>query len=276
MNSNPCIQFLQQFDGVFIGCGVWVTNKEHALLLFTTGNYGKGFLSRSKPLFFDGETGRSKKSGGFHIKSGEKRRGNAGVTTCNAESTRHACNCLPDLRVSTANCCINASDTEHLQLSLEEAFFLVYGLGCLKIVQEDNTELTVAECWKIFCMVDPAFISMYTAYHYYRTNKWIPKSGLKYGVDLVLYGGGGISLQHAQYGVIVKSIDATHAENGRSLSWATFSHVTRLAEHVAKGIVLCCVVHPPALHVDILAPTYLAHLEIIEVVLDRWQPAQTR
>jgi len=153
---------------------------------------------------------------------------------------------------------------------------LVYGLGCLKILQEDNTELTVTECWKIFCMADPTFISMYAAYHYYRTHKWIPKSGLKYGVDFVLYSGG-VSLQHAQYGVIIKSIDAACTENGRSLSWATFSHITRLAEHVAKGIVLCHVVHPPVFDVDkLVSPIYLERLEIIETVLDRWQPAQTR
>ena len=128
----------------------------------------------------------------------------------------------------------------------------------------------------MFCIVDPRFISMYAVYYYYRTHKWIPKSGLKYGADFVLYNSSGVPLQHAQYAVIVKNNGSTSPQKERLLSWAMLSHVTRLAEHVAKGTILCHIARPTTLHMNALSPSSLLQLEVIETVLDRWQPAQTR
>lgn len=115
-------------------------------------------------------------------------------------------------------------DLEHLQLNLQEAFFLAYALSCLKIYdtsevfqiffffffyisfffssqcKPDNhllpqRELTIQEMWSTFLCVphalssnliaaDNPFIVQYVAYHYYRSRGWVAKSGVKFGVDL--------------------------------------------------------------------------------------------
>ncbi|KAL8212434.1 UNVERIFIED_CONTAM: hypothetical protein K2H54_046663 [Gekko kuhli] len=75
---------------------------------------------------------------------------------------------------------------EYLQLSLEEAFFLVYGLGCLNIYYNE-VPLSILKLWEFFSEVQPNFRTTYMAYHYFRGKGWVPKVGLKYGTDLLLY-----------------------------------------------------------------------------------------
>ncbi|NXV92950.1 SEN2 endonuclease, partial [Calonectris borealis] len=72
---------------------------------------------------------------------------------------------------------------EYLQLSLEEAFFLVYALGCLSIYYGEEP-LTILKLWEVFSEVKPNFKTTYMAYHYFRSKGWVPKVGLKYGTDL--------------------------------------------------------------------------------------------
>nr|XP_026654561.1 tRNA-splicing endonuclease subunit Sen2 isoform X1 [Zonotrichia albicollis] len=72
---------------------------------------------------------------------------------------------------------------EYLQLSLEEAFFLVYALGCLSIYYGEEP-LSIVKLWEVFSEVKPDFKTTYMAYHYFRGKGWVPKVGLKYGTDL--------------------------------------------------------------------------------------------
>ncbi|XP_047438014.1 tRNA-splicing endonuclease subunit Sen2 isoform X2 [Mugil cephalus] len=78
--------------------------------------------------------------------------------------------------------------SEYLQLSLEEAFFLVYGLGCLSVYLHQEP-LSVIQLWRKFKSLRPDFVSSYAAYHHYRSRGWVPKTGggAKYGADLMLY-----------------------------------------------------------------------------------------
>ncbi|XP_018600052.1 tRNA-splicing endonuclease subunit Sen2 isoform X2 [Scleropages formosus] len=71
---------------------------------------------------------------------------------------------------------------EYLQLSPEEAFFLVYALGCLSIYYNEEP-LTIANLWEMFCSAQPNFDTTYAAYHYFRSKGWVPKTGVKYGTD---------------------------------------------------------------------------------------------
>uniref|UniRef100_A0A5F9CV65 tRNA-intron lyase n=1 Tax=Oryctolagus cuniculus TaxID=9986 RepID=A0A5F9CV65_RABIT len=89
---------------------------------------------------------------------------------------------------------------EYLQLSLEEAFFLVYALGCLSIYYEKEP-LTIMKLWEAFSAVQPTFRTTYLAYHYFRSKGWVPKVGLKYGTDLLLYRKGP-PFYHARFGAI--------------------------------------------------------------------------
>ncbi|XP_069721733.1 tRNA-splicing endonuclease subunit Sen2 isoform X2 [Phaenicophaeus curvirostris] len=58
---------------------------------------------------------------------------------------------------------------EYLQLSLEEAFFLVYALGCLSIYYGEEP-LTILKLWEFFSEVKPDFKTTYMAYHYFRSS----------------------------------------------------------------------------------------------------------
>src|SRR5690606_13326568 len=48
-------------------------------------------------------------------------------------------------------------------------------------------ELDEDECYRRFTAKQPNFAASYAAYHHFRKSDWIPKSGLKYGADFVLY-----------------------------------------------------------------------------------------
>jgi tRNA-splicing endonuclease subunit Sen2 len=75
----------------------------------------------------------------------------------------------------------------------------------------------MTECWNEFRRAEPRFPALYTAYHFLRTRAWVspfclafnaqaqpacsmaqvPKTGLKFGVDFVIYKLGP-SYYHAQ------------------------------------------------------------------------------
>ncbi|XP_058647237.1 tRNA-splicing endonuclease subunit Sen2 [Onychostoma macrolepis] len=86
---------------------------------------------------------------------------------------------------------------EYLQLSYEEAFFLVYALGCLSVYHSGEA-LSVAQVWTVFRSRQPNFCSSYAAYHYFRSKGWVPKSGVKYGTD---FRSAGVLRSAAVYGL---------------------------------------------------------------------------
>lgn len=81
-------------------------------------------------------------------------------------------------------CCINKIRLqEKLLLSPEEAFFLVYGLGCLQVVSIDNNLLSIEQCWSLFAKNHTTFVSKYIVYHYFRSKGYVVKPGIKFGGD---------------------------------------------------------------------------------------------
>ncbi|KAL1007875.1 hypothetical protein UPYG_G00092840 [Umbra pygmaea] len=93
---------------------------------------------------------------------------------------------------------------EYLQLTREEAFFLVYGLGCLSVYNNEEP-LSVMQLWQMFRFVQPHFETSYIAYHFFRSRGWVPKPGVKYGTDLMLYRKGP-PFYHASYSVVVEKV----------------------------------------------------------------------
>ncbi|XP_011807721.1 PREDICTED: tRNA-splicing endonuclease subunit Sen2 isoform X5 [Colobus angolensis palliatus] len=115
----------------------------------------------------------------------------------------------------------------------EEAFFLVYALGCLSIYYEKEP-LTIVKLWKAFTVVQPTFRTTYMAYHYFRSKGWVPKVGLKYGTDLLLYRKGP-PFYHASYSVIIELVD-DHFEGclRRPFSWKSLAALSRVSVNVSK------------------------------------------
>lgn len=85
-------------------------------------------------------------------------------------------------------CCVNKiAVQEKLMLTLQEAFFLSYGLGCLQVIGQGDTQLTIEQCWKLFTETDKKFVPNYVVYHYFRSKGYIVKSGIKFGGDYGKY-----------------------------------------------------------------------------------------
>lgn len=100
---------------------------------------------------------------------------------------------------------------EHLQLSLEEAFFLVFAIEVIEVTDSESSEhrtvaFSILDCWRRFAQAsmarpiittsilpefrlepDNPFIVRYVVYHYFRSQGWVVKDGLKYGTDFMLY-----------------------------------------------------------------------------------------
>lgn len=165
---------------------------------------------------------------------------------------------------------------EYLQLSLEEAFFLVYALGCLSIYYEKEP-LTIVKLWKVFTIVQPTFRTTYMAYHYFRSKGWVPKTGLKYGTDLLLYRKGP-PFYHASYSVIIELVD-DHFEGSlrRPFSWKSLAALSRVSVNVSKELMLCYLIKPSTMtDKEMESPECMKRIKVQEVILSRWVSSRER
>jgi tRNA-intron lyase len=120
---------------------------------------------------------------------------------------------------------------EVLIITLQEAFYLVYALGCLQVYYRGKS-LSIYECLQIFCEMEGVeyFLTRYATYHYCRARGWITRSGLKYGCDFMLYRLGP-EHDHAKFCMrIIPIINGTSTD----MSWRELQHQSRLAISVAK------------------------------------------
>ena len=173
---------------------------------------------------------------------------------------------------------VQIDDQEHFQLSLEEAFFLCYGLGVLSIFPSTSPDsrpvspksgsatgaYSTPEMLSIFCQhstfppnepswnlnPDDQFLLNYVAYHHFRSLGWVVRPGVKFAVDYLLYNRGPV-FSHAEFGVIVMPA-YTHrywnTPGGRSRrrvweqkDWWWLHCVNRVQSQVKKTLVLCYV-----------------------------------
>ncbi|KAJ1543692.1 tRNA splicing endonuclease subunit sen2, partial [Nowakowskiella sp. JEL0078] len=196
---------------------VWVTNQNHIEALWTGGFFGKGTLSRSEPTWkkrrmLANELSEVYKSD-INVKSrkdilqsldGLSRRERDHIEVMAKYIAEHNKAQFTDSETEVSEC---DEDFEKLQLDPFETFFLSFALGCLDVKNENGNLLSKDDLWKTFrqfsrlhrfkppnLTVDTpipnvlnspynSFIANYIAYHYYRTQGWIVKSGLKYGAE---------------------------------------------------------------------------------------------
>ncbi|XP_070594682.1 tRNA-splicing endonuclease subunit Sen2 [Erythrolamprus reginae] len=165
---------------------------------------------------------------------------------------------------------------EYLQLSLEEAFFLVYALGCLNIYCNE-APLSILKLWDLFSKVQPNFKATYMAYHYFRSKGWVPKVGLKYGTDLLLYRKGP-PFYHASYSVIAEVVnDDFDGPLHRSFSWKSLSGLNRTTGNVSKELMFCYLIKPSDMNEkEMLSPECLKRMKVQELILNRWVSSYER
>ncbi|NWT11841.1 SEN2 endonuclease, partial [Vireo altiloquus] len=165
---------------------------------------------------------------------------------------------------------------EYLQLSLEEAFFLVYALGCLSIYYGEEP-LSIVKLWEVFSDVKPDFKTTYMAYHYFRGKGWVPKVGLKYGTDLLLYRKGP-PFYHASYSVIAELVDDTFEGSlRRPLSWMSLSGLNRTTANASKELMLCYLIRPSDMTPEEMAsPECMKRIKVQELIVTRWVSSRER
>uniref|UniRef100_A0A8V1AI96 tRNA-splicing endonuclease subunit Sen2 n=1 Tax=Gallus gallus TaxID=9031 RepID=A0A8V1AI96_CHICK len=158
----------------------------------------------------------------------------------------------------------------------ENAFFLVYALGCLTVYYGEEP-LTILKLWEIFSEVKPSFKTTYMAYHYFRSKGWVPKVGLKYGTDLLLYRKGP-PFYHASYSVIAELVDDNFEGSlRRPLSWMSLSGLNRTTVSASKELLLCYLIKPSDMTEEEMAtPECLKRIKVQELIVTRWVSSRER
>ncbi|KAK4040030.1 hypothetical protein C8A01DRAFT_16060 [Parachaetomium inaequale] len=153
---------------------------------------------------------------------------------------------------------------EHFQLAPEEAFFLAFSLGALKVVDPVtgspiSTEhlLSLFRSYSYFpprvagsdLRPDDPFLVNYAVYHHFRSLGWVPRHGIKFGVDWIIYQRGPV-FDHSEFGIMVVPAYSDAAWEGREhqepkKSWSWLMGVNRVLSHVLKSLVLVYVDIPP-------------------------------
>ncbi|KAF2754678.1 hypothetical protein EJ05DRAFT_479119 [Pseudovirgaria hyperparasitica] len=201
---------------------------------------------------------------------------------------------------------LGLANEEHLQLSLEETFFLVFGLGILEVFPEDKSDpLTAPELFDLcrslsyypaasatLLAPDDPFLVKYIVYHHFRSLGWVVRHGNKFSVDFLLYNRGPV-FSHAEFAImILPSYSHPHWRSTVELTakvdekerrdWWWFHCINRVQAHVRKTLVLVYVDIPPPSAINI-APgetrnigSVLKQYRVREFVLRRWLMNRSR
>lgn len=194
-------------------------------------------------------------------------------------------------------------DQEHFQLTMEEAFFLSYGLGALTILDPvTKSAISNQDLFALFrkssyfpplsnpsLSTDDPFLVNYVVYHHFRSLGWVVRGGTKFSVDYLLYNRGPV-FSHAEFAVLIlPSYSDPYWSSGPFLqnyvkgkqekSWSWMHCINRVITQVKKTLIL--------VYVDIPAPVdgsakensvdeLLQKYKVREVVLKRWSPNRSR
>ena len=119
-----------------------------------------------------------------------------------------------------------------------------------------------------------------------RSSGWVPKSGLKFGVEFLAYRQGPVYF-HSSYIVIVKTLSMatlqpmaiTAGFEERPTSWPVLSNLNRMSQQVGKELLVCNLLVPPELGPHAPgwdSPHVLGRCKVQHVLLRRWIPEKTR
>ncbi|KAI1147976.1 hypothetical protein F4825DRAFT_117310 [Nemania diffusa] len=183
-------------------------------------------------------------------------------------------------------------DREHLQLYPEEAFYLVFALGALSVIDPATGKvMSTKELFHLFCQLsyipprteslrpDNPFLIQYAVYHHFRSLGWVPRPGIKFGVDWLLYIGGPV-FSHAEFAVTVLPAytDPYWKSQGcqaPNRSWHWLHSINRVQSHALKTMVIVYVDIPPPIQSS--DPSVLLKgYKIREFYMKRWLSNRSR
>jgi tRNA-splicing endonuclease subunit Sen2 len=189
---------------------------------------------------------------------------------------------------------------EHLQISPEEAFFLSYGLGALRVLDSNNQPMDNLNLWKVCrqnsyfppislneLSPDDPFLIHYTVYHHFRSLGWVVRDGIKFSVDYLLYERGPV-FKHAAFAVVIvpsytdtywsRQPERTKTQRRKSSrDWSWLHCVNRVQAQVVKTLVLAYVDIPPPSKIQgddigVIMRSY----KVREFCISRWSPNRNR
>ncbi|KAF7880350.1 uncharacterized protein EAF02_007196 [Botrytis sinoallii] len=194
-------------------------------------------------------------------------------------------------------------DQEHFQLTMEEAFFLSYGLGALTVLDPvTKFALSNQDLFSLFrkssyfpptsnpsLSTDDPFLVNYVVYHHFRSLGWVVRGGTKFSVDYLLYNRGPV-FSHAEFAVLIlPSYSDPYWSSGPFLqnyvkgkqerSWPWMHCINRVITQVKKTLILVYVDIPAPVDGNIKANSVdelLGKYKVREVVLKRWSPNRSR
>uniref|UniRef100_A0A8C5U082 tRNA-splicing endonuclease subunit Sen2 n=1 Tax=Malurus cyaneus samueli TaxID=2593467 RepID=A0A8C5U082_9PASS len=137
--------------------------------------------------------------------------------------------------------------------------------------------LSIVKLWEVFSEVKPDFKTTYMAYHYFRGKGWVPKVGLKYGTDLLLYRKGP-PFYHASYSVIAELVDGNFEGSlRRPLSWMSLSGLNRTTTNASKELMLCYLIRPSDMTAEEMStPECMKRIKVQELIVTRWVSSRER
>ncbi|GJQ09801.1 hypothetical protein GpartN1_g1592.t1 [Galdieria partita] len=278
--------------GILIHKSIWITQRNNMMELGSTlSGFGKGSLSRSVPVFgTDAPEALRGKAAKQRAKISRKRESmEVSVLALDPEKNQQPTVSSSQgdfLAVDISQLLSSPTDDnlfeEHLQLCLWEAFYASFVTKQLHIFDNThpNTELTDPDhTYAYFTRLVPLFPYYLSVYCYYKERGWSPHSGLKYGVDFVLYYGLVENHVHSPFCVLV-DIHNEDSLEGCLLekSWISLQNRLRLVKQVAKQLLLVHVQKPKELPKETLFSCWKSclSLEISEMLVERWTPFNKR
>ncbi|PFH51048.1 hypothetical protein AMATHDRAFT_143567 [Amanita thiersii Skay4041] len=317
---------------------IWVTDSQHSLILWRRGFFGKGLLSRSEPSWLSRQrnttVGKRLTSEELTARRRAERKqfkidraraiaaiaeeaealfaseGRIIIPALSGPAIPSAATWRSDQSMGINEEMNEVSiplykddepqvNAEHLQLTLQEAFFLSWNLDCLSILDPQTVNsLTLQQTWLAFQRVhcppglsvvsfDNPFLVYFSVYNHYRSLGWVVKGGVKFCVDYLLYKRGPV-FAHAEFAIIIcpiyedpddQACSPFTLQNTEPLTWSWLSTINRVNSQVQKTLILTYVTIPARSRVslDLLeSPRCLAHYSVREVILRRFIPARMR
>jgi tRNA-splicing endonuclease subunit Sen2 len=195
-------------------------------------------------------------------------------------------------------------EQEHIQLTLEEAFFLSYALGALDILDpETKKPIPNQDLFYLFRKTsyfpplanpsmspDDPFMTDYVVYHHFRSLGWVLRSGIKFSVDYMLYTRGPV-FTHAEFGVLILPAYSdpywssnpflqNYVKSKETRTWAWMNRIHRVITQVKKTLVLVYVDIPKPLEAEEEAKmgidAQLARYKVREVMMTRFSANRRR
>lgn len=243
----------QTIPGVLRMRCVWVCGDTNMRQLWKkSGPIGKANLSRSAPAYSTPEADPQKGRAMRQLQALQSETANG--ETANGE-THH-----------------QKDDMEHLQLTLIEAYYTAFIQRHLTIYHDNEPMQNPRAVWEMFNKIGGEnFAGAFVAYCRYRTVGWIPRSGLKYGVDWVLYPGIMDRHTHSPFCVVLKFVHKKEEEDKKvDRTWVSLQSRLRLVNNVAKTLVVAQVDCREDKSNGHHLKNAFKHTHITELTIDRW------